>query len=254
MTALRPILLSIPHSSLFVPKELRGMLKIDDKELLRNIDLFTDRLYDLEGYYKVIGTICRICVDVNRAPDDFSKEYDMGHDGVAVNTTYFGNPVYKKPPSEKLMDTIVAAYHTPYHRQIEKLMPKVKFMFDCHSYLPRGPKMKKDAGADRPDFNLGNRRFSTSTREHMVFARDFFKKRNYTVGVNVPYIGGYIIAHHCHRRRVPGTFVPGMQIEINQALYMDHDTLEPLHGNIEEMRALLQEFVDAFYGEFRKSL
>ena len=62
-----------------------------------------------------------------------------------------------------------------------------------------------------------------------------------------PYIGGYIVAHLPPPPH-PGVFRPRHANQINQALYMDRATLEPLDGKIEEMRALLQEFVDAFYG------
>lgn len=245
-----PILLSIPHASAFMPEEVKKFVKLDDKALLDYVDLYSDQIYRLRGYHILEGKVCRVFVDVNRAPDDIAKEYAKGEEGVVVHTTHDGTPVYGELPSEALMNTLVEKYHTPYHDAIDLVIPHLEFLFDCHSYLPVGPKMKKDAGKPRPDFNIGNRSYSTCNREHTMFIRDFFKKRGYSVGINVPYMGGYVLAHHCHRRRIPPFLVPGMQLEISQSLYVDSKTLQPIPGNIEKMNALMQEMVDTFYEHF----
>ncbi len=249
-TSPRPILISVPHASLQVPKEVLGNVALSEAEIKGYTDLYTDQVYDMKGYFAVSGKVCRVFVDVNRAPDDIAKEYHMGNDGVVVFTAQDGRNIYKTQPTEELMEQLIAAYHDPYHEELDAVMPKVEFLFDCHSYLPFGPAMKKDAGERRPDFNIGNRRYSTCNRQQTIFLRDFLEERGFSVGINTPYVGGYVLAHHCHRRRIPPFLVPGMQIEISQGLYVDSKTLEPIPGKITEMRCLLQEMFDSFYERF----
>lgn len=249
-TDLRPILLSIPHASNHMPEEVKGSVTLPDTLLDGYVDLYSDQIYHLKGYHILKGNVCRVFVDVNRAPDDIAKEYAEGEEGVVVHKTHDGASVYGEVPNEELMNTLIEKYHTPYHDAIDAIIPQLEFIFDCHSYLPVGPSMKRDAGKARPDFNIGNRRYSTSSREHMMFARDFFQKRGHTVGINVPYMGGYVLAHHCHRRRMPPFLVPGIQLEINQGLYVDTTTLAPLPGTIEKMNLLMQDMVDSFYVHF----
>jgi len=226
------------------------MVNLQPKELLDYVDLYTNEIYSIEGYPLLEGNVCRVFVDINRAPDDIAKEYSKGENGVVVNTTQDGKTVYKEIISDELVDRLIKKYHDPYHAKIDELIPELQFIFDCHSYLEFGPAMKHDAGQRRPDFNIGNLLFSTCSREHTMFAVEFFQKKGFTVGINKPYMGGYVLAHHCHRRRIPYFLVPGMQIEISQGLYVDSKTLAPIPGKIAEMNAVFQEMVDLFYGKF----
>jgi N-formylglutamate deformylase len=246
----RPILLSIPHASSYVPELLREIVTLSPKNLLEYVDLYTDKIYHIHGYHRIKGEVCRVFLDVNRAPDDIAKEYAMGENGVVVHRTQDGIEIYHELPSDDIVTELIQKYHDPYHETIDGLMGELQFIFDCHSYLAVGPPMKKDAGIRRPDFNIGNLHFSTCSREHTLFVRDFFQEKGFSVGINVPYKGGYVLAHHCHRRRIHSFLVPGMQIEISQGLYIEEKTLAPRNEKIVEMNALIQEMVDAFYAQF----
>lgn len=247
---MRPILLSVPHASRRIPEEVLPYITFGDADLEGYIDLCTDQIYDVENVHTIMGEVCRVFVDVNRAPDDIAREYEKGQDGVIVHVTQDGKPIYHQLPSDELVQLLIQRYHDPYHEKIDAVMGNLHFLFDCHSYAPIGPPMKKDAGQVRPDFNIGNLRYSTCNRQHTLFVRDFFQERGYTVGINTPYAGGYVLAHHCHRRRIPTFLVPGMQIEISQGLYLDSDTLAPLPGGIEKARTIIRDLMDAFAGYF----
>ena len=129
-------------------------------------------------------------------------------------------------------------------------MPSVQFLFDCHSYLPIGPKLKPDSGKPRPDVNIGNINYSTCTREQTVFVRDFFQSLGYTVAINFPYAGKYILGHHCHRRHIPPFLVPGMQLEFNQGIYVHQDSLEPIDMRVKELHDAFAKMVDTFVDHF----
>jgi len=96
---------------------------------------------------------------------------------------------------------------------------------------------------------LGNMNFSSCTREHTVFFRDFFEGRGYKVAINFPYTGKYILGHHCHRRRIPPFLVPGIQIELNQGLYVMKDDSK-IPEKIVEFKTLFEDLVDAFMVRF----
>ena len=246
----RPILVSIPHASNSIPEEVENIVQLTEEEINQYVDLFSEKIYDVGGVYRVVADVCRVIVDVNRAPDDIAKEYHEGHDGVVVHVTQDGKPVYKELPSDELADLMIKKYHDTYHQKIDDAMPNLQFLFDCHTYYPIGPKMKKDAGKIRPDFNIGNLRYSSCSRDYTVFARDFFLDRGFTVGINEPYQCGYVLAHHCHRRRIHSFLVPGLQIEMSHGLYLDSKTFKPLPGRIEEMNKLFGKFIDAFSNRF----
>jgi N-formylglutamate amidohydrolase len=248
--SVRPILVSIPHASPRVPDEIRDQVALTPEEILHYTDLFTDRIYTIPNVHIVQADVSRVFVDVNRAPDDISKEYEKSEEGVSVLTTWDGKKVYASKPGEAQADGLIKRYHDPFHQKIEEKMPIVQFLFDGHSYLPIGPKLKPDSGKPRPDINIGNINYSTCTREQTVFVRDFFTSRGYTVAINFPYAGKYILGHHCHRRHIPPFLVPGMQLEMNQGLYVDQQSLTPLPERISELRTAFSALIDAFAERF----
>ena len=245
-----PILVSIPHAGSEIPEEVADDLLITREELMGYTDLYTDQIFNIDNVYLVHNPISRVIVDVNRAPDDISREYEKAAEGVTVHTTWDGKSVYKKEPSQEMVDTLIRKYHDPFHEQIDTIIPKAQFLIDGHSFLPIGPKLKADSGEERPDINIGNMNFSTCTREHTVFFREFFEERGYTVRINFPYTGKYILGHHCHRRRIPPFLVPGVQIEINQGLYIKPDSFESIPERIDEFHSIFEKLISAFLKRF----
>lgn len=248
----RPIVVSIPHASAAVPPEIANQVKLTPEEIMRYTDLFTDRIYTIPNVHLIVAEYSRVFVDVNRAPDDISREYEKAAEGVSVLTTWDGGQVYSTKPTEEQADALIEKYHDPYHQKIEECIPQAQFLFDCHSYLPVGPKLKPDSGRPRPDINIGNVNYSTCTREQTIFVRDYFEKLGYTVDINFPYAGKYILGHHCHRRRIPPFLVPGMQLEINQGLYVEGDSLKPIENRIDELHGVFSRLVDVFLERFAK--
>lgn len=246
----RPIIVSIPHASTVIPPEIADTVALSPEQILRFTDLYTDRIFTIPDVYIVQAEHSRIFVDVNRAPDDIVRASEESEEVVSVLTTWDGLSVYTEPPSQSLADQLIKKYHDPYHQKIEQYMPDARFLFDCHSLLPFGPKLKPDSGEPRPDINIGNINYSTCTREHTIFVRDFFQERGFLVGINTPYAGKYILGHHCHRRRIPPFLVPGMLIEINQKLYLQPDSVEPDEEKLGKMHMLFVELIDSFSKKF----
>jgi N-formylglutamate amidohydrolase len=68
-----------------------------------------------------------------------------------------------------------------------------------------------------------------------------FEALGYRVARNRPYAGGFITEHYGQ----PASAVHALQIEINRALYMDEETLEPRPDFAKVQRDLTRMLLDA---------
>ncbi len=246
----RPILVSIPHASNRIPEEVKDFVALSEEELKGYTDLYTDQIFTINDVWIVKCPVSRVIVDVNRAPDDISKEYAHAADGVNVHTTWDARAVYKEEPTQEIVSLLIKKYHDPFHEKIDELIPRSRFMIDGHSFLPVGPQLKRDSGQQRPDINIGNGNYTSCSREQTVFFREFFLSRGYSVEINFPYTGKYILGHHCHRRRIPPFLVPGIQIEINQGLYVKEGSYDPIPSRVEEFHGIFEKLVEEFVRKF----
>ncbi|MBD3360597.1 hypothetical protein GF366_02220 [Candidatus Peregrinibacteria bacterium] len=242
-----PILIAIPHASTFVPKELKDLMLFNDFQIRKQSDLYTGEIFDVPNAYVVKAKISRLVVDVNRAPDDIEMEYKLYHEGVVVSVDEFGEQIYKTPPDLENIFGRVEKYHEPFHKEIDELSKKAKFLIDAHSLWNIGPKMRSDTGMERADIVLGNRDYTTCSRDTTLKIYNFFKDKGFSVKINEPYSGKYILGYHCSRRGLPG-----MQIEINRKLYMNEKTLRPKKREIKKLRKIIIELTKVINEEIGK--
>ena len=234
-----PILISIPHASDFVPVQLRRMMNLSDFQIKKNTDPYTDHIFDVPNAHVVKGGINRLVVDLNRAPDDIEMEHQLSNRGVVVSVDIDGNPIYKTPPSMEAVFDRVQKYHYAFHDKIEELKSKMKFMIDGHSMRHETPSTKPDSGKERADIVLGNRHFTTCSRVVTTRIMKFFENKGFKVKVNDPFTGRYIIGYHCSR-----SGLPGIQIELNEALFMNPKNYRPYKKKIENLRNIMAELVE----------
>ncbi len=243
-----PILITIPHCSTFVPADFRKLMTLSDGRIRKQSDPFTDQIFDVPKAYVVKARISRLVVDLNRAPDDIEMEYRLSNDGVVVSVDHDGEPVYKTPPSLEAIFDRVKMYHDTFHEKIDELKPNVKFLIDGHSLRSVGPAAKPDAGVARADIIIGNRDFTTCSRGMTKKIVQFFEGRGFSVSVNKPYSGRYLLGYHCSRRTLPG-----IQIEINEKLYMNEKLRRPYKRKIDDLRKIMAALVKEIYLEIEKA-
>lgn len=238
MTEKLPILITIPHCSTFVPADLRRMMTLTDAQIKRQNDPFTDEIFDIPAAHVVKARISRLVADLNRAPDDIEMEYRLSNDGVVVSVDYDGKPIYKTPPAIETVFERVHKYHDTFHDKVDELKPDVRFLIDGHSLRSVGPSTKKDAGKERADIILGNRDFTTCSRNMTKKIMQFFQDRGFHVKVNDPYSGRYLLGYHCSRKTLPG-----IQIEVNEKLYMNEKTYRPNQQKIQDLQGIMARLV-----------
>lgn len=243
-----PILITIPHCSTFVPVELRRLMMLRDSQINRMCDPFTDIIFDIPKAYVVKARISRLVTDLNRAPDDIESEAKLSKAGVVVSIDLDGNPVYKSPPSMDMIMDRVATYHDSFHDKIEEFKPNVRFLIDGHSLRSKGPVTRADAGLERADIILGNRDYTTCSRQMTRKIMRFFEARGFDVRINDPYKGAYLIGYHCSRKGLPG-----IQIEVNEKLFMNEKTRRPYKRKIEELRKIMAHLVQEIAAEIEKN-
>jgi formiminoglutamase len=228
--------------------ELRQRMLLSDFAIKSSSDLFTDQIFSVPNAYIVKANISRLVADPNRAPDDIEMESHLCAEGVVVSIDENGKLIYRKPPSEKMISERVAKYHADFHAQIDRITSKVKFLIDGHSMWSRGMAKKVDAGKMRADICLGNRDFTTCSRVDTLKIYEFFKKQNFSVALNQPYSGKFILGSHCSRKGLPG-----VQVEFSRKLYMHEKTLRPRQKDLKKLNRLIAELVDFIAAEIVKN-
>lgn len=235
------LVISIPHGSTYIPEEIRALMPHDDHVLLNEPDLYTDRIYNIKGPTVVQARTSRIISDVNRAPDEIYTKGRMRANGVIMLSLSHGLDTFEKDPTEEQMRDWISSYHESFHRELHGAMRDALFLIDGHSLWSHSPPSQEDAGAERADIVLGNRLYTTCNAQTTQFFRHYFEKLGYSVAVNNPYMGRYVVGTHCSRLHTPG-----IQIEMKRSLYMDEETLEPYENVIKKLQGEIETLVEEF--------
>ncbi len=242
-----PILVTIPHASVFVPADIKKQMLISDFDIKNHADLYTDLLYDLKHVHVLKAKISRLIVDVNRAPDDIELESQLCVDGVVVRTTPDGKTMYRTPPTVESTNKRIEKYHATFHEEVEDLIERegIKFLIDGHSMWSVGPSALKDSGKPRADIGLGNRDFTSCSRSKTTFIKHYFESCGYSVTVNNPYKGKFVLGYHCHRKKLPG-----IQIESNRRLFLNEKNLSLRKKELKKLNEVLQGLVEKIAEKF----
>jgi N-formylglutamate amidohydrolase len=121
-----PLLAHIPHSSTYIPPDLRSSFLLNDhqlkKELLLLTDWYVDELFTevhKSGGISVIYNTSRLVVDPERFENDEEEEmFSRGMGVIYTKTSHLSN--LRKTPSEKEREKLLDHFYRPYHRGIEE--------------------------------------------------------------------------------------------------------------------------------------
>lgn len=224
----------VPHAGLVIPAEIEpSRLSEDFFALARNIDWFTDDLYDfrdLLGNDHLTFPYCSIILEANRDPA-------VIEDSVPLRDV-FGRAIYRvgKDPDGSARRSLSDRYIVPFHREIgDRIAAGGRFLFEGHSTITA-----RGVGDDQID--VMNYQRSPQDGRRVRFSPDIYvgiyaeelQKRLPEVYVTVnssEYDGVYgsICAEHSVDSMVPaGGRAPAILQETNQRLYLDEDGVPDL--------------------------
>jgi N-formylglutamate amidohydrolase len=224
-----PFVISVPHCSYHIPREIEADLALTEREILESTDIGTRELFtNLPVRVTLWSRWSRLVVDLNRDPTQLD---DMG---VVPYQDYYGRQVYKAQvrPDQEEVARRLKTYYRPYHHRLREAVeaPEIKVLFDCHSLKGVGPPKAPDPLKWRKDIVLGNlgddkgnqrpgQEKTTCPKEHLMMMKEVFNKYDFSVSINRPYAGGYITSHYGEGLVKQGKMA--VQVEINEELYLD---------------------------------
>lgn len=228
------MILHIPHSSRWIPEQLRGQFVLSDEELelelLLMTDAYTDELFSLPGATVVRAAVSRLVVDVERFEDDEKEPMSKVGMGKVTARTSSGLPL-KRPLSGQEIQGLVDAYYRPHHQALESAVEEElqrkgrALIVDCHSFPSRPLPCDQDQREPRPDACIG-------TDEHHTpeaisrFLAEKLESQGLAVRINQPYSGTIVPMKYYGRE----PRVRSVMIELNRSLYMDEATGEKAAG------------------------
>lgn len=233
-----PLVVSVPHAGTDVPSEDAPLLALEGNALLRDADLFVDRLaagVPALGVPVLRALVSRYVLDVNRAPDDVDREVCPALDrptrvsarGLVWRVTTEGAPVLKRPLTAAELEGRIARIHRPYHDALARLLEERRarhgfaVLLDAHSMPSTGRPGHADPGARRADIVPGDVRGTSCHPGVSRLVAEHFEAGGFAVRPNDPYMGGFITRHHGR----PARGIHAIQLEMNRDLYMDEDAL-----------------------------
>ncbi|MBW1942310.1 MAG: N-formylglutamate amidohydrolase [Deltaproteobacteria bacterium] len=248
-----PFVISLPHSSGRIPESLLRTYALSEKEIRESTDLGTQEIFGDLPAISVLGTEwSRLVIDLNRGPRE------RGPKGLIAQVDYNGRAVYHPgciPDGEEL-EARLKAYYWPFHHRFEEVLDRgVGILFDCHSLGGVGPPEAPDPGRIRKDIilgNNGNRRGETDPvlgkttcpGDKLFLMKEAFEKQGFSVSINDPYAGGYIVNHY--GQKYTHTGLMAVQIEINQDMFMEGTDL--VAERVEQVRERIRGSFDMIAG------
>lgn len=185
----------------------------------------------------------RALIDVNRAPTDIDPQLlcspwpgalrpsfhsDRGV-GLIRRWALPGVPVHDRLLTVAEVQARIGDFYEPYHQALDALIQQVQsrhghcLHINAQGMKPMGDALNHDPGLPRPDFVVSNLNGLACAPALTCWVVDLLRSQGFEVWVNSHYMGAELIRRHAH----PLLGRHGLQIEINQALYLDEPTGQP---------------------------
>ncbi len=215
-----PILIALSHSTSHIPEEVVKKMCIAKKTREQYFDVGSKEVFDLSDCHLVSARYSRLYCDLNRAPDQVAENNMKNRSGVVLLRTMQGYPIYKTPPKKSDCSARIIE-HQRYYQEIKSTLKreKIHFFIAGHTMLTNSPISNFEKR--RSDIALSNNNHCTCGARTLDLLKAEFEKVNYSVTVNEPFKGGFLLNYFCHRDRLPG-----VQIEFRRGLIVDEKTFE----------------------------
>ncbi|MDG1274887.1 MAG: N-formylglutamate amidohydrolase, partial [Alphaproteobacteria bacterium] len=261
-----PLIVSSPHSGRNYPPDFVAASALTPLRLRSSEDSFVEDIFSYApdlGAPLIQALFPRVFVDVNRQPyeldptmfSDPLPHYVITQNsrisaglGTIARVVSNGERVYKNKLTFQEAEERINHFYRPYHDALQTLINNTKdefgycILLDCHS-MPSGRIGTNNPSQSKPsrlaEIVLGDCH-GTSCHPHiMKSSNEFLTGCGFSVRRNIPYAGGFITRNYGK----PKEGVHALQIELNRALYMDEQHIEPLE-EIKPLRHAMTGFME----------
>ncbi|MGZ4885940.1 MAG: N-formylglutamate amidohydrolase [Halobacteriota archaeon] len=226
-----PIMAHVPHSSTFIPQDVRYSLLLSDEDLRKELTLMTDRYTpDLFACIAALGGVAlvynysRLVVD----PERFESDEDevMSSRGMgAIYTRTADQQILREDRSATEKEDMLSTYSRPYHEAVREEVQGMLARFDrcliidCHSFPSKPLPYELDQSRDRPGICIGTDSFHTPNGL-INLLRSFCDAHGIKAAINKPFAGTYVPLTYLGKDER----VSAIMVEVNRSLYMDEET------------------------------
>ena len=241
------ILIHLPHSSYFIPKEYKHLFLIDEKELKKEqllmTDSYTDEHFNTKNK-KIIFPISRLICDVERFRNEQDEE--MTKQGMWVCYTKTHNQKQIKTVSETHKQEILDKYYDKHHKlfkeEVENILNQNNkcLIIDAHSFSSKALPYEIYKEEARPEICLGTDDFHTNNKITNYF-KTSFEKKGYKVDINSPFKGTIVPLKFYKKTKN----VQSIMIEINRSIYMNEQTGKKTN-NFKKLQKDLKEIISHY--------
>ena len=251
-----PVLVEVPHSGLLIPDDVETQLDATPSAVLRDSDIYVDRLYRRapeHGATLLVSRVSRYVVDLNRGPEEVDiaavprhpKARHIPARGVVWRARTDGTPLLRAPLSEVQFQRRIDRYYAPYHQTLRETAARLHgehghvVILAAHSMPSVGRRAFGGRQLRRADIVPGTRGRSTADGRIIDLVDDHFRAAGLSVKHDQPYRGGWTTANY----GAPKRGQHAIQIELNRGLYVDEQTSEVKKGDFEQLGRVLDELV-----------
>ena len=238
------VVFASPHSGREYPKAFLKAAVLNQHEIRSSEDAYVDDLFEAAPKYGaplLTARAPRAFLDLNRAPEELDQAVIEGVRRVSQNPRVVsglgviprvvanGRQIYRGKISLDEAHRRISYYWRPYHDMLQTLLDESQNTFgeailvDCHSMPHEALENVGPPGAARPEIVLGDRFGASASGDIVERLEAAFASAGLRVARNMPFAGAHIAKYYGR----PARGQHAIQVEIDRALYMNEQTLQP---------------------------
>lgn len=249
---MKNILFSYPHSSLYIPENIKEKLNISRDDLILSMDFWTDRFFSWLDSTKLFAEIHFLFWNLNRHISGkhlLTQETYTEFNGLfPTELSHNGKAVYRdwNHLSQEEKQNLIDVYYIPYYQKLVDFIVsrRIDFVVDVHSCDPitSGNQLWSWERADIILWNLWDEKWNIDPKKwYITFPTQLLQllkftleKHGLTVSLNNPF-PWWNITQQIWKQ------IPTLQIEVNKRVYMSDDLLKVEEEKFKRVNDILEK-------------
>jgi len=247
------IVLTSPHSGSFYSETFKKELNLSLSKVRTIEDVKVDKIINglSENNFDILTTDCpRSLIDLNRSKLDIDSSmfYNLPNEieiinikskygiGLFLKNIDESNIMYNKKIDWLTRDQLIKKIYEPWHHKLSTILEskfnthKNYLLIDMHSFTPNQDNKNYD-------FVISDNFSKSAQNKFVYFLRDIMEKNGFSVALNYPYSGGYIVKKYSNKELNKNV----IQIEINKKLYLKSNF--EINDNFFELRDFFHNII-----------